>query len=149
MNYTINSKGTSIPKDKDTLRAFQAVQREANRFQDAAGKKLLVCDGKIGNSTVTAVEEAKQQSINRKQLSDDPYSFTAELKNAANQRKLALVVGCPKGIIQKIMSPEPIIKPDGTLEYPSPTSLDIGGIPLWLIAVVGIGGIVYIKKTRG
>jgi hypothetical protein len=154
--YTIKS-GTCIPSNWASVLLFKGVQKEANRFLDASGKKLLACDGKIGKNTVAAVNSVSKMyptsgilggvASSCKQIADNSLGYASAMKAKADQHNLA-VPACPKGIVQKITNPEPVEQPDGSIAYPSPASASIGGVPLWLIAVVGVGGIYYLKKTK-
>lgn len=156
--YSVNSKGTCVPSNDLAFFAFKLVQNEANRFQDAAGRELLVCDGKLGKNTLAAINSVAntfpttgvlgKTTSSCKEVADNAGNYAAALKNVADQQKLPIVT-CPKGIIQQITHPEPKIDESGTVVYPSIATAGFGGVPLWLIALAGVGGVYYFKKTKG
>jgi len=152
----IIKNGVCIPKDKIALLAYKAVQNEVNRFQAKAGKKLLVCDGKIGKNTMDAVNAVASMfpvtgvlgrpATSCKHIADQALPYMSALQNVANQNKLP-VPPCPKGIIQKITRPLPKVdNVTGEVSYPPSASMDIMGVPLWIIALFGAGGYYYYKK---
>jgi hypothetical protein len=155
MNYTISSGGTCVPRDKTTLFTFKLVQNEANRFLDALNKSLLACDGKLGKNTLAAVNGVGSRypttgllgktTTSCREIADNPGGYAVALKTLADQNKLAMPA-CPKGIIQKITHPEPVVQIDGSVTYDSPATAGVGGIPYWAIALVGVGGLYYLKK---
>jgi hypothetical protein len=157
MNYSINSRGTCIPKDKTTLLMFKAVQNEANRFQGAAGKKLLVCDGKIGKYTVAAVNGVKNMFpvtgslgtvvTSCSQIANSSVVFANNMKEVADMNGLD-IVACPDGFLQQITRPEPEVDSSGRVTYPSMATTGVGGVPLWILALTGAGGYYYFKKTK-
>jgi hypothetical protein len=154
--YTIKS-GTCIPGNWASVAIFKEVQKGANRFLDASGKKLLVCDGKLGKNTLTAVNSVAQMyptsgvlgetASSCKQIASNALAYVGALKTKADQHNLA-VPACPRGVIQRITNPMPVEQPDGTVAYASPMSASVGGLPLWMLAVAGLGGLYYLKKTK-
>jgi hypothetical protein len=159
-HYSVSSKGTCTPISLSALIAFKLIQKEANRFQDAAGKKLLACDGKIGSNTVAAINGVAtmfptsgvlgKPVTSCRQVADSSTVYVGAMKGIADQNKLAMPA-CPKGIIQSITNPEPVVdEVAGTVVYPGIfTATGPGGLPLWLIALMGVGGVYYFKSTKG
>jgi hypothetical protein len=145
MAYTINSRGTAKPSDKATLDEFRALQRQANRHLEAAGKKLLVCDGLLGAKTFVAVKDALGASMPFKRLADDTDRFTSELSTLAASRGLA-VVECPSSIITRVVRPMPKVQPDGSVTYETEGLM---GIPYWAIGLAAVSGVYAYRKKKG
>jgi len=157
--YTISSKGSCIPKNSKVLFVFQSVQKEANRFLDAQSKPLLICDGKLGSKTLAAINSVKNtfptsgalgvHVSSCTKVADNPATYYNSLNSIANQNRLAIVECPPRSIIQKITEPEPRVQPDGTVIYPGVATAGLGGVPYWLIALIGGGSYYYFYKTKG
>lgn len=151
----IVKNGVCIPKDKATLLVYKAVQNEANRFQAAAKKKLLVCDGKIGKNTMAAVNAVASMfpvtgvlgraATTCSHIADQALAYGGALRGVADQNKLA-IVPCPEGIVQRITRPLPKVNAvTGEVTYPGGP----GGIPWWVYALAaGGGGYYYFTQTE-
>jgi hypothetical protein len=134
------------------LFVFKEIQREVNRFLDAANVSLLTVDGKIGQKTVDGINLATKGTIlsgvtNCKQVADSPSTYYNGLKAMADARNLAIVMD-PLSIFRTISDPQPEVNlTSGEVKYPSS---GVFGIPLWYLALAGIGGgYYYFYKTEG
>lgn len=156
-SYTISSKGVCVPNNDITLFVFKNVQKEANRFLDAQKKPLLTCDGKLGSKTLAAINSVKSMFPTSgvlgadipscSKVADNAAAYYNDLSNVANQNKL-MVVPCPTGIIRSITNPQPKVEPGGAVVYPSVATSGLGGVPYWLIALIGGGSYYYFYQTK-
>lgn len=147
--YTV-SKGVCVPTHDTVLFVFKEIQREVNRFLDAANVDLLTVDGKLGPATIAGVNLAvKGTSLpgvtSCTQIADAPSTYYNGLKAMADAKKLAIVMD-PLSIFRTVSNPQPKVDPSGNVSYPSS---GLFGIPLWYLALVGVGGgYYYFYKTK-
>jgi hypothetical protein len=152
-NYSMTSKGSCEPKDSSTLLAFTAVQQQANRFLDAADKKLLTCDGIIGAKTLAAVNSIRAMfpvtgvlgadASSCRVIANSASSYASAMDNIANSRNLS-APECPQSLVRKILSPMPKVNTDGTVDYP----YSAGGFPWWVLLAALGGGYYYTQHTK-
>lgn len=145
------SSGVCTPTHSLVLTVFKNIQREVNRFLDAADRSLLTVDGKLGKKTVDGINMALANSMafptvsSCRQVANDPATYYNGLKELADRRKLVAMVMDPESIIRHITNPQPKAQPDGTIVYPSMATAGIGGVPYWAIALA-VGGLYYANK---
>lgn len=147
--FTLTARGSCKPSDKATLFVFKTIQMQANRFLDSAGETLLTCDGIIGSKTLAAVNSVGTKfpvsgvlgapAASCQDIANNPTQYSIALKTVADQHKLS-TPECPRGIIRKITSPEPVVSSDGKVSYESSNIL---GFPWWAWALLGGGGGAY------
>lgn len=156
-SYKISSSGVCTPSNSIALTVFKNIQREVNRFLDEADKTLLTIDGKIGQKTLDGINLVHTMfptsgllggtATKCSQVADDPAGYYNALKAIADANELAIVMD-PVSIVRTITNPQPRVDPSGSVSYPAPiATAGIGGVPYWLIAVVG-GSYVYFFQTK-
>jgi hypothetical protein len=139
------------PLDSADLDNFKGIQREANRFLDEHNKTLLFVDGRIGNKTRDAVNFVLGSTFRDcAAIAEKAPQVLSQLRTLAASRQLA-VVQDPESIVRSAISPPSTFDPEtNTVVNPSFSTAGFGGVPFWLMALVGAGGYYYFyKKPKG
>lgn len=140
--------GVCRPQTLEALERYKSIQRETNRVLDTQGKKLLFVDGRIGSSTRNAVNTVLGSNFS--DCSEIANKANTVLNQLATLARQLPVVADPDDIVRKVLSPPSSFDVEtGQVVNPSVATASLGGIPLWALALVGVGGIYYFKKTQG
>lgn len=149
MSYKVLG-GSCRPQTFKALEQYKGVQRETNRLLDIQDMKLLYVDGRIGDKTRLAINKVMGTSFKTcSEIADQIGSLLISLKSRADGRNAAHLDDPERPVRNIVAPPSRYDSATNTVVHPSIASAGIAGVPLWAIALFGVGGAYYFRKTKG